>query len=884
MTIQQHASFDSSAAELNATSKLVKAWESKNAKNAAKAGGISLMALSLAACGGSSTTAVVDTTPVITQAELDAANAAATAAAAAQATAEAAQAAAEAAQAAAEADLAAVNNPDPVTIALTDDDTAGVTADILEAELTIADDTLTATGTAAAGAGTLDDTDIIADPSTTDNDTLTVTIVHGNATTEGPTSITNIENIVYNDMNFAALSSIDLGGITGSNVTVNVAQAGTAVTGMTVTAVGTGMTVNAGTAVTGTMSVTMAAGSDAIVNTNDAATVSVVAGAAADTITVNITDDIAITADVATTLNLSSSAEATATFTDIEELTTINASGAGAITLISTAADTINAFDGATVTGFAKISTSGSATATDLTGVDSATVIEIDDATNSTLTVGATATIQLEATGQDITLDYSDGTVADVNTSATVIVDDNAAAVATIAAADVVLNDTDSTDTISTLNVVLNENVTSLNLTSAGNADVNGDGTAAEPANITYNLSGAGDATLDADANTHGSVNASAMTGDLSATVQTDLLTLTGGAGADNITIGTTALAYVLDGGAGTDTITVTANADLSNATLTNFEVFAGNFEITVAASQISGQSFSTANSDFIVDVIDVATMDFSTLTIGTAADGVVTTAVFGGSVSGSTALNITGTAGTDSFTTGGGADTINAGGGADTIVGGDGLNVLNGGGGADSITGGADADIINGGAGDDVTLAGGGGADTIDGGAGADTITGGGGVDTITGGEGIDTITGGAGADIIDLTEATAVTDDVNIAVHSTDGVDVITGFKAGALASGGDTIGTTAGVAVAYNDLTGEDFSAAATLTAAATLAIVEDNTTNSTDGQNDAIAFMYDTNMYVVVQTDGDAAAFATATDALVQLVGVDAADLVVANFIA
>ena len=67
---------------------------------------------------------------------------------------------------------------------------------------------------------------------------------------------------------------------------------------------------------------------------------------------------------------------------------------------------------------------------------------------------------------------------------------------------------------------------------------MNGDGTAAEPANITYNLSGAGDATLDADANTHGSVNASAMTGDLSATVQTDLLTLTGGAGADNITIG----------------------------------------------------------------------------------------------------------------------------------------------------------------------------------------------------------------------------------------------------------------------------------------------------------------------------------------------------------
>jgi len=66
MTIQQHASFDSSAAELNATSKLVKAWESKNAKNAAKVGGISMMALSLAACGGSSTTTTTASTSTTT--------------------------------------------------------------------------------------------------------------------------------------------------------------------------------------------------------------------------------------------------------------------------------------------------------------------------------------------------------------------------------------------------------------------------------------------------------------------------------------------------------------------------------------------------------------------------------------------------------------------------------------------------------------------------------------------------------------------------------------------------------------------------------------------------------------------------------------------------
>ena len=59
---------------MNATSKLVKAWESKNAKNAAKAGGISLMALSLAACGGSDDVAV-DLTP-FDQSDIDAAVAA----------------------------------------------------------------------------------------------------------------------------------------------------------------------------------------------------------------------------------------------------------------------------------------------------------------------------------------------------------------------------------------------------------------------------------------------------------------------------------------------------------------------------------------------------------------------------------------------------------------------------------------------------------------------------------------------------------------------------------------------------------------------------------------------------------------------------------------
>ena len=73
MTVQQYASFDVEAAQLNspssAISTLVKAWESKNAKRAAKGTSFTLMAVSLAACGGGSAPAV-DTTP-FAQSDID---------------------------------------------------------------------------------------------------------------------------------------------------------------------------------------------------------------------------------------------------------------------------------------------------------------------------------------------------------------------------------------------------------------------------------------------------------------------------------------------------------------------------------------------------------------------------------------------------------------------------------------------------------------------------------------------------------------------------------------------------------------------------------------------------------------------------------------------
>ena len=51
---------------MKSTARLVKEWETTNARNMVKAGGISMMALSLAACGGGGSPApVVDTTPVV---------------------------------------------------------------------------------------------------------------------------------------------------------------------------------------------------------------------------------------------------------------------------------------------------------------------------------------------------------------------------------------------------------------------------------------------------------------------------------------------------------------------------------------------------------------------------------------------------------------------------------------------------------------------------------------------------------------------------------------------------------------------------------------------------------------------------------------------------
>ena len=106
-----------------------------------------------------------------------------------------------------------------------------------------------------------------------------------------------------------------------------------------------------------------------------------------------------------------------------------------------------------------------------------------------------------------------------------------------------------------------------------------------------------------------------------------------------------------------------------------------------------------------------------------------------------------------------GGRDTIIGSRFDDVLVGGDGSDIIIGGGGNDSIDGGTGNDTISGGDGDD-TLVGGEGNDSIRGGRGADLLDGGTGNDRLlpglSTGEG-DTVLGGDGTDLVDYGETAA-------------------------------------------------------------------------------------------------------------------------------
>ena len=778
MTIQQHASFDSSAAELNATSKLVKAWESKNAKNAAKAGGVSLMALSLAACGGSDDVAVDITSDnaEILLAAVTAVDATATTVAEVAANANAAgvtagETAADAgiresiadagitvaADATSAEMIAAVAASDNAAVAaavdITTDNAAAIstaistasggvytdaatlysdwnalanpvvtplvevlktTVDIVSATMTSGADTVTGTS------GTFGSTDVIVDSTSGDGDTLTVNATA--AMTSG--TVSGVENIIINNSAVATLTH-SLANISDGTVTVNNTLGGGA-TAATFTSVGA-ITLVAGTNVA-TITVTEAAATTATIVDAGAATAVNINGVAA-------TSDLDLIVNSATTLTTTNTDQINITGTAASVVTLGNtATGVAKILTSSSdlslvAATNIADFAGDTVTGFTSVS--GKMAAGDYTKVGGKLIIT-DDAgadVNGVVEIADNTVISQLDANENLQLSANDDLSATTNVGITATLELDIAGVVGVTLTDGAGDA--SEDTINTLNVVANKVQTGFAVTTVATVDT------------ALNISGSNAVTL-----THVNGGTEKMTvdaGDLTAaltfTSDANALTVTGGSGDDAITV-TTATAFVVAGGTGTDTLT--SAVDMTAGTFTGFEAITAADNDTFLASQLNGLSavisnMGAATADNInitgANSVDVTTIDLSGLSFTDAVDGVDMT----GAQQDTTKM------------------TTNS------------------------------AMIITGSESNDLLLLGFGGADTISGGGGDDTLSGAAGNDVLTGGEGADTYDTGTGSDTVNLAEATAATDTIKVGTTLTD-VLTINDFLAGAASA--DTI----------------------------------------------------------------------------------------------
>lgn len=686
---------DASTKQNELVKKLTTAWEKKNSKTA-RAGGASLMALSLAACGGE------DNTP-FSAADVAAAEAAATTAAltgadgtvyasvdaavtsndtaiadAARAEGVASvditsdntevmmsQADYDAAIAAADDDLQASYDAlvasnaalqasydalvSPTSYTLTDTDTAGVADDSVT--MTAGNDVITGTNAA------FDDTDIIADSSTTDNDVITITASGDVVETA---TVINVETVNINLEAFGAAGGagaattfeIEAARLGATTLNVDVTQAGSSIAAVDIDDIADGTVVNTTTDFT---TVLIAADNDASYTAN-------VGGSAATTV-VTFTDNGATADDM--TVNSTSALTVAATAAD------------GDITLTS-AGDMIitDADSGATVTA---TSTGGSVTVTTADTASTLSVTSADETTINGATGATTVTVSANGTG-----------VAASNTTASTVTATAATTLNISGNGGALVADASASTLLSTINVTGDQDVT-VQLSGANL-------TAARSLAMTDSSTGTSVLELNAQGTTVDLVDVAVDTIKISADMNADDIDLASGA---NLLINADQTATTYDGVAATattNTVTLTV-ADNDGAGVT------GDF-----ATSVDFDNFAEVN--FVIQDANAATsitaLDAGTATVNVSGTGDVTfaTSATAGSIDGSASsgdmtLTLIGAATVDTVTTGSGADTI-----TQTT--------------ADLTTGGY---TISTNAGDDsITLLA--AADsTVDGGAGSDTV-----------------------------------------------------------------------------------------------------------------------------------------------------------------
>ena len=402
--------------------RLVSAWEKKNSK-AARAGGVSLMALSLAACGSN------DDTP-FSQADVD--SAVATAVAAVDLTTDNA-AAVEAALTDANGVKHATVDAAMASVDITTDNAAAVaeiqaTYDALKADYdalvapvssaltTTAAEVLSGTAgndTFTATTATDDATDIIVDSSTTDADVLNYSLT-GNSVA---ITVTNVETVnVSTSVASATAVTVDaaeFSGVSNLNLTRGDLASGAIDGSGTVTVSDlNGSNVAAVNAVSGVtvMTVTQATAAGTVVNATDVTGLVSVDGAAtitADQTTVGVdVDGIGVAAQDALAVSVSA-----ATAADVD----IAAALTGAITITAPVATTVDV-----------LTASGGVTISAATAPTAASTIQVGtiDASGGTITTGTfastgtTGAINIEGTsGTDDTIPITGGGAIALNTN-----------------------------------------------------------------------------------------------------------------------------------------------------------------------------------------------------------------------------------------------------------------------------------------------------------------------------------------------------------------------------------------------------------------------------------------------------------------------------------
>jgi Ca2+-binding RTX toxin-like protein len=570
-------------------SKLVSAWEKKNLK-AARAGGVSLMALTLAACGAE------DETP-FAQADVDAAVAAATVVATATATAAAESVAAD--NAAAAAVVAAATQATAVAdaeaaalfVAAATDTTPFAQADV---DAAAAAATLVAEATATAAAAVA---------STAALDAQAVAVAAATATAEAAAATAAAALKVTTDATLASLQATydALVAPIAATLTTAVTDVINGRTGNdTITA--TNLTYNAGDLITD------ASSTDADVLTisvdgADLAAAATVAGI--ETITVNVTSVLAGTTPLEFLMDM----------LNITGMTTLNVNATNASTLVNN----VQIDNAKTMT----LTTDSEYLTVNIDAIDNASFVV--NGAGTTITADAavgnvtnlTATVTATAAGTIVT--DADGTVVVTTTGDTSVTANDAANVtvtssgnATVGASDILAN---AVTVTSTEEAIVTANAAETVTISAGDGIDAASATAIDSSlassnlsSISVNLSGNGAATsLDVTAAT--TVNNIAISGDQDVTVKMSMATVDGLGASTSATADDNIVTISDASTAGTSTLSFTASGgdvDTSAAAVDVVDIaaaLAGTETLTVA----SGTAMTVSGGTDLANLLNVS-------------------------------------------------------------------------------------------------------------------------------------------------------------------------------------------------------------------------------------------------------------------------------------